>query len=295
MTTSARTERSACWVGAILHTLFRGVASSLAVLCLTILLPRSVHAQLPAIGDPEASPRWQAVRASLFGQRAISKADEVITMQAPSRAIDASAVPIVLSARFTQSPARHITKVWLIIDANPSPIAAIFSYTLASGRADIETRVRIDEYSFVRAVAELGDGSLVMAVKHVKASGGCSAAPGKDAEAAQASLGRMAWRVDGEARVGQPVLAQLSISHPNDTGMVMDQVARTYTPAHYVRRIDVSHAGQPVLNADIDFAISENPNLRFWFVPQGPGELTAEISDTQQRRFETRLALQPAP
>ncbi len=269
--------------------------SRVLLVALALLLPQLAQAQLPAIGDPDASPRWQAVRASLFGQRAIDKADEVITLQAPSRAIDASAVPIVLSARFAQSPARHITKVWLIIDANPSPIAAIFSYTMASGRADIETRVRIDEYSFVRAVAELGDGSLVMAAKHVKASGGCSAAPGKDAEAAQASLGRMAWRVDGEARVGQPVLAQLSISHPNDTGMVMDQVARTYTPAHYVRRIDVSYAGQPVLNADIDFAISENPNLRLWFVPQGPGDLTADIVDTQQRRFETRLALQPTP
>jgi sulfur-oxidizing protein SoxY len=154
--------------------------------------------------------------------------------------------------------------------------------------------VRIDEYSFVRAVAELGDGSLVMAVKHVKASGGCSAAPGKDAEAAQASLGRMAWRVDGDTRVGRPALAQLSISHPNDTGMVMDQVARTFTPAHYVRRIDVSYAGVPVLSADVDFAISENPNLRLWFVPQGPGELSAEVSDTQQRHFETRLAVQPA-
>ncbi len=269
--------------------------SRVLLVALALLLPQLAQAQLPAIGDPDASPRWQAVRASLFGLRAIGKADEVITLQAPSRAIDASAVPIVVSARFAQSPARHITRVWLIIDANPSPIAAIFGYTMASGRADIETRVRIDEYSFVRAVAELGDGSLVMAAKHVKASGGCSAAPGKDAEAAQASLGRMAWRVDGEARVGQPVLAQLSISHPNDTGMVMDQVARTYTPAHYVRRIDISYAGQPVLNADIDFAISENPNLRFWFVPQGPGDLTADITDTQQRRFETRLALQPTP
>ncbi|MEY8877392.1 MAG: quinoprotein dehydrogenase-associated SoxYZ-like carrier [Leptothrix sp. (in: b-proteobacteria)] len=266
-----------------------------SLIWLALCLPQMVRAQAPAIGDPEASPRWQAVRASLFGQRAIGRADEVITLQAPSRAIDASAVPIVLSARFAQSPARHIDKVWLIIDANPSPIAAIFSYTLASGRADIETRVRIDEYSYVRAVAELGDGSLVMAVKHVKASGGCSAAPGKDAEAAQASLGRMAWRIDGEARIGQPVLAQLSISHPNDTGMVMDQVARTYTPAHYVRRIAVTYAGQPVLDADVDFAISENPNLRLWFVPQGPGELSAEASDTQQRHFETRLALQPAP
>jgi sulfur-oxidizing protein SoxY len=253
----------------------------------------AAQAQLPVIGDPDASPRWLAVRASLFGDRPIGRADGVVALQAPARAIDASAVPIVLTAAFAQGPARRISKLWLIIDANPSPIAAIFSYTLASGRADIETRVRIDEYSFVRAVAELGDGALVMAVKHVKASGGCSAAPGGDAALAQSTLGRMAWRVDGDTRVGQPALAQLSIQHPNDTGMAMDQLTRHFTPAHYVRHVDVSYAGQAVLSADVDFALSENPNLRLWFVPQGPGELRAEVSDTQQRRFEATLKVQP--
>jgi sulfur-oxidizing protein SoxY len=77
--------------------------------------------------------------------------------------------------------------------------------------------------------------------------------------------------------------------------MVMDQLARTYTPAHYVRRVSVSYAGQPVLDADVDFAISENPNLRFWFVPQGAGELRAEVADTQERRFESSLSVTPVP
>ncbi|MFM2066907.1 MAG: hypothetical protein RLZZ584_1816 [Pseudomonadota bacterium] len=269
----------------------------LLLTCLTWLaLPLLAHAQLPAAGDPEASPRWQAVRASLYGQRTIGSATGVLTLEAPARAVDAAAVPVaVRTAAAAGSAGAAVRRLWLIIDANPSPIAAIVSYAQASARPDIETRVRIDEYSFVRAVAELADGRLVMATRYVKASGGCSAAPGKDAEAAQASLGRMAWRVDGELRRGQPALAQLSISHPNDTGMVMDQLARTYTPAHYVRRVTVSYAGQPVLDADVDFAISENPNLRFWFVPQGPGELRAEVADTRERRFEASLALAPTP
>jgi sulfur-oxidizing protein SoxY len=269
------------------------------------------QAQLPAIGDPEASPRWQAVRASLFGQRAIGDARGVLELDAPARAVDASAVPVAVRSvtpggmgggvgggvggAAPPTAATTVRKLWLIIDANPSPIAAIISYAQASARADIETRVRVDAYSFVRAVAELGDGRLVMATRHVKASGGCSAAPGNDADAAKASLGRMAWRLDGEPHIGQAALAQLSISHPNDSGMVMDQLARTYTPAHYVRRVSVSYAGQPVLDADVDFAISENPNLRFWFVPQGAGELRAEVADTQERRFESSLSVTPVP
>ena len=58
--------------------------------------------------------------------------------------------------------ARYIDRLWLVIDNNPSPISAIFTFTPQSGRADIETRVRIDEYTHVRAIAETNDGQLYM-------------------------------------------------------------------------------------------------------------------------------------
>ncbi len=71
----------------------------------------------------------------------------------------------------------------------------MFNFTLESGRADIETRVRIEEYTYVRAVALTNDGKLYMAANYVKASGGCSAPAGKDAIAARANLGKMRLRV----------------------------------------------------------------------------------------------------
>ena len=259
----------------------------------TLALARA-HAQLKTEGDPEASPRWQQVRAGLFGERKISlMADDVIGLEAPKRAEDAAIVPIVIRARFEQKPERFIRKVYLVIDDNPSPIAAIFSYTLDSGRADIETRVRIDEYTHVRAIAETNDGELFMATRYVKASGGCSAPPGKDAVAALASMGQMRLRVQPDATPLRPTLVQLMVSHPNDSGMVMDQATRQYTPPHFVRKIDVTYNGRLVLSADIDFAISENPNLRFYFVPQeGGGELHADVVDTKDLHFERSFSLQ---
>jgi sulfur-oxidizing protein SoxY len=256
----------------------------------------TAQAELKVEGDPEASPRWRLVRAGLFGERPISitEADAVIALDAPKRAEDAAIVPIAIRARFEQKPERFIRKVWLIIDDNPSPIAAIFSYTLDSGRADIETRVRVDEYSHVRAIAETNDGRLYMATRYVKASGGCSAPPGKDAVAAQASIGQMRLRVLPDGVPSQrSVLAQLMISHPNDSGMVMDQATRQYTPPHFVRKVDVTYNGRLVLSADIDFAISENPHLRFYFVPQQDGgELRAEVVDTQDLHFERSFTVQ---
>jgi sulfur-oxidizing protein SoxY len=253
----------------------------------------SARAEIKTGDNPEAVAIWQKVRASLFQSRPITiaatatGADDVITLDAPVRAEDAAIVPISIKTRIKESPTRYIEKVYLIIDNNPSPIAAVFRFTPRSGRADIETRVRIDEYTHVRAIAETNDGQLHMVTRFVKASGGCSAPPGKDAQAALATLGRMKFRIEGTATGDRPVLAQLMISHPNNSGLAMDQASRLFTPAHFVRQVNITYAGQPVMSADIDFSISENPNFRFYFLPRGDGELKAEVVDSQDQRFES--------
>ena len=218
----------------------------------------------------------------------------MLVLEAPARAEDAAIVPISIRTRLAQSPSRYIDRLWLVIDNNPSPISAIFTFTPQSGRADIETRVRIDEYTHVRAIAETNDGKLYMTTRFVKASGGCSAPPGKDPQAALATLGRIKFRVEGEVDENKPVLAQLMISHPNSSGLAMDQATRQFTPSHFVRKVDVSYAGKPVMSADVDFSISENPNFRFYFVPQGAGELKAEVVDSNELRFESALKIKPA-
>ena len=253
-------------------------------------------AEIKTADNSVDNERWRKVRASLFGERPITEDDSVVVLEAPARAEDAAVVPIALRAQFEQKPERHVRRMTLVIDNNPSPLAAVFTYTLDSGRADIETRVRIDEYTYVRTIAETGDGQLHMSKRFVKASGGCSAPPGKDPQAAKATLGQMRLSVKPEALPGRPVLAQLMISHPNDSGLVMDQATRLYTPAWFVRQIDVRHNGKLVLQADVDFAISENPHLRFYFTPGGSasgGELTAEVVDSKDLRFEQRTTLRP--
>ena len=260
-------------------------AASLLALCSV------ARAEIKTGDNPDANPIWQKVRASLFQSRPILVAtDDIISLDTPVRAEDAAIVPIAIKTRMAQTPAHYIDKVYLIIDNNPSPISGIFTFTPMSGRADIETRVRVDEYSNVRAIAETNDGQLHMATRFVKASGGCSAPPTKDAQAALATLGRMKFRVEGDAGAGKPVLAQLMISHPNNSGLAMDQSTRMFTPPHFVRQVNVTYAGQPVMSADVDFSISENPNFRFYFLPRGDGELKAEVVDSNDLKFESALS-----
>lgn len=259
-----------------------------------LMAAASAQAQLKSAENPEANPVWQKLRVSLFAERPIKDdPGEVVQLEAPARAEDAAVVPIAVRTRLAQSTTRYVDKLYLIIDNNPSPLAAVFQFTPASGQADIETRVRVDEYTHVRAIAEMNDGQIYMTTRFVKASGGCSAPPGKDQQAALASLGKMRLRVDGEVARNKPVLAQLMISHPNNSGLAMDQSTRQYTPAHFVRKLDISYAGKTVMSAELDFAISENPNFRFWFVPSGEGELKAEVVDSKDLRFESALKLRP--
>ncbi len=270
-------------------TLFR--RRLLTALGASLFAAPAVHAAVEPAVDNE---RWPDIRRALFADRPISEdARGVIELDAPVRAADAAVVPIAIRTGFVQTPARYIRKVWLVIDKNPSPVGAIFHFTPDSGRAEIETRVRIEEYSQVRAVAEFNDGHLVMHTRYVKASGGCSAPAGKDLAEALASLGKMKLRVEGEVLAGRPVLAQLMVSHPNVSGLAIDQLTRLAPKPHFVRRIEARYADKPVLEAEVDFTISENPVVRFWFVPTGAGELRATVVDSENLKFETALAVQP--
>ncbi|WP_026224373.1 quinoprotein dehydrogenase-associated SoxYZ-like carrier [Methyloversatilis thermotolerans] len=262
----------------------------LCALALAWLLPAS------AASDPSSDTEvWKNVRASLFDGRDIVESTDVVELEAPFRAEDAAVVPVVLRAKIDQKPDYYIRRMWLVIDGNPTPVAAAITIAPEAGRADIETRVRVEQYTWMRAIAETSDGKLHASSRFVRASGGCSAPAGKDVEEAMARLGRMKIKVDAAASAETPASATVMVSHPNLNGMQMDQVTRLFTPAHFVRRIEVSYAGQTLLTADVDFALSENPQLRFHFRPQDGGELQARVIDSRDLTFTQSVAVQRAP
>jgi sulfur-oxidizing protein SoxY len=113
-------------------------------------------------------------------------------------------------------------------------------------------------------------------------------------EAAMARLGRMKFRTEGNVHLNQPNLAELMISHPNVSGLAMDQVSRLYASPRFVRTVQVSYAGKPVMSADVDFTISENPNFRFYFIPRADGDLKAEVVDSSNTTFETSFSIRSA-
>lgn len=231
----------------------------------------------------QPSATWDDLRDSVLGLAADVPLDVgVLDLEAPFRAHEAAIVPI----RLTQPPgAPAISAVTLVIDENPAPVAAEYSFGSAMMPLDFEFRVRVDSYSDVRAIADTGNGNQVMAGRFVKASGGCSAPAGKDMAAVEATMGQMRWRADGQQASQDGLqdgrqIGTLMIRHPNFSGLQRDQVTLLNIPAHFIDRLEVRQGDEVLFTMQAGISISEDPVFRFAYVPNGqPISVHAEDTD----------------
>jgi len=255
-----------------------------AILLLALAFALPAAANEKAEPDPTRSPYWEPIRQLMFGDRVINPDDrDVIRVYLNMRADDASTVPVAVKSQIDQTDKDYIKSIYLIVERNPSPTAGVFHFTPSSGRAQVETRLRFEDFSFVRAVAEMNDGKLYMSQRWVKAAGGCSAPNAKNF-VPEALLGKMKLRFDDDTvSYGKPNLVQLMIRHPNESALAADFDAEKVP--QFVRSVRVSFDGRPVMDAEVDFSISDNPNFRFYFNPQYKGELKIEVEDTHDRIF----------
>jgi sulfur-oxidizing protein SoxY len=235
--------------------------------------------------------RWFQIKNSLFGDKSIQSGEEILGLETPLRAMDAAIVPISIDAKIVQTPDRYIKNLYLVIDNNPSPVAAVFHFPGKHAWETLSTRVRVNAYTDLRAIAELSDGKLYMVNNYVKASGGCSAPSLKDPAAAAVQLGKIKFRMPEEYQQGDLVATQLMIKHPNNSGLQFDQVSRFYIPADFIRTIEVTYNGEEVFTADTDISISEDPSIRFGFTPKVEGVLEVYVKDSKGRTFSHSMKL----
>src|SRR5947209_7332624 len=193
-----------------------------------LLIAMHFGAAVPAAAAEPYDP-WPGLVQDIFNNRAMNDAAGVIAIEMPARAEDAAIVPVTLRATLPPGDARRVTAITLVIDQNPAPMAARFELGADASVSEISTRVRVNNYSDVHAVAELSDGQLYVAKTYVKASGGCSAPAAKNVEEAKARLGQMRFRQfakPAEGPVSGAREAQIMVGHPNNSGLQMDQVTQ---------------------------------------------------------------------
>src|SRR5262245_49720532 len=191
----------------------------LRLLCIAALLSIAAGVHLAPAAGTDAYDPWPGLVQDIFNDRQMNDGSDVIGIEMPSRAEDAAIVPVTLRTKLSPGDSRHVQTITLVIDQNPAPMAAKFTLGPDANVTEISTRVRVNSYTNVHAVAELSDGKLYVTKIYVKASGGCSAPAAKNAEEARARLGQMRYRQF--ARTGQGPAsgtreAQIMIGHPNN-------------------------------------------------------------------------------
>lgn len=258
------------------------------LLCIAGLLSVALGAQVAPAAAPEGDDPWPGLVQDVFHDRPMNDGASVIAIEMPYRAEDAAIVPVTLKTKLPPGDSRRVVAITLVIDENPSPVAARFDLGPDANVSEISTRVRVNNYTNVHAVAELSDGKLYMSKTYVKASGGCSAPAAKTTDEDKAKLGQMRFRQfekPGQTPANGAREAQFMIRHPNNSGLQMDQVTQLYIPAFFIHELHLWQDDSPVLTMEGGISISEDPVIRFTYVPNGAKQFRAEAKDTAGHVF----------
>lgn len=266
----------------------------------------AAHAMTPASAPPASAPvapavaagitdsdaaayasRWKDLQHAIFGDRVIQDGSAFLAIEAPARALDAALVPVQLSVKDGTAAGsdKAIKGIFLVIDNNPGPLAGHFTFGPQGDPRSLKLRVRVNAYTYIHAVAETRDNRLYSVARFVKAAGGCSAPAGGDEQQAVQDIGHIKLRLTQPFVAGRAIQAQLMIRHPNFNGMQMNQVTHLYTPAMFIRSIDVSYDGAEVMHMDSDISLSSDPVIGFGFIPPQKGQLKVLVRDTKDATF----------
>lgn len=244
-----------------------------------------------------AGNAWEEIRGSVYGDRNIEEGHGIVLLTAPSRPEDMRVVPI--SAYVTLKDGRTIKSVSFIIDENPTPVVAVFHVAEGRDSIAVKSNFRVDRQSDVRAIVEASDGSLYMVSQLIKFAGGqssCSAPPTGDPAEIAANMGKMNM-VDVKAGDGMSssalARARINLSHPNHTGMVMDQITLLYTPMKMVSGITVENGGQEIMKIEGSIALSQDPMIEFDYPRNGSQEFKVTMRDTDGASWSKTFQLGP--
>ncbi len=238
------------------------------------------------ISDPRqfsSEEVWiQNIRPAYFSGKDIFSdgQNNIITIKAPYKAENPAIVPISIETKTPENIS--IKKIYIFIDKNPSPLVGIFNFKGSGKKTDLAMRVRVNDYSYIRTIAEADNGKLYMSKSFVKASGGCSAPAGPGAIK---HVGKMKSRLIGQLKLNEPNLMQLKIKHPNFSGLESVSPGGEKTEAFYIRNIDIILNDKHIINADLTFSISTDPSFRFFIKPEKEGLLRIEATDTKNNTF----------
>jgi sulfur-oxidizing protein SoxY len=159
--------------GALTRRAWLGLAALGAVG--TGVCPRPARAQGHLANLAPEEPIAAMMR-RVFGDRPVQDGTALITIEMPLIAEDGASVPITVEVKSPMTAESHVKAIYILAEKNPRPLNVKVSLTPAAGQAYVATNLRLADSGPVRAVAELHDGTLLMAAREVRVTvAGCAA------------------------------------------------------------------------------------------------------------------------
>ncbi len=144
------------------------VAVSGAVVAASPILTNAFKAEAKGEGLNKRSLD-EALKDVLKGKKPVES--EKVKLIAPSIAENGAVVPVKVEVA---EPIENVKAIHIFAEKNPDPWTVTIHLTPQNGKAYFATRIRLAKTMNVYAVAELADGSAIMAKKAVKVTiGGC--------------------------------------------------------------------------------------------------------------------------
>ena len=228
----------------------------------------------------DASPDiWPYLKQQVFKDRVIHEDQNFLKIDGPKRASSGAQVPVTIAL---SKNTHHVKKISVFIDANPGQHAATYFLTDQSQQILINTRIRMETDSFVRAVAETETGELFMSAIPIRASGGCSGYMDVHDPELTKDLGKILIKAENNFVTSR-------IKHPNFTGLQKDLDSGGYIPEWIVKTIEFNHQGGKILAVENQISISQDPFLKFTLPTPLQGEVTITAKDTKGNQFESAI------
>ncbi len=234
---------------------------------------------LAAIGDdPLKSPQWTDLKARYLGKKAKVVFDPRVVVSGPAVAEDSMNVPVGIRIDGLDK----VQRVLVIADLNP--IVKVLEFSPRGALPVLHFRMKLQQGSPVRAMAQTADGVWHVGGIWVDATGGGCTAPSTGRAAANwhQTLGQVqarVWPGETQSRV------KLNIMHPMDTGLAPG------IPAFYIEKLSLQDAsGREWLTLDTFEPVSENPVFSFDFPGKPPEGLSLVGRDNNGNRINARVA-----
>ena len=135
------------------------------------LIAALLGAPYPAAAQ-ERLPTFDEVMKKILGEAKPTEAKIMIDM--PEIAENGNTVPFTVAVESPMSDKDYVKTLHVLANGNPQANVAAFNFTPLSGKAAVQSRMRLAKTQDIVAIAELSDGKFLMSKRTVKVTiGGC--------------------------------------------------------------------------------------------------------------------------